>query len=86
MQGLLWPEIGRNEEDKPLRNELLCQLFRALRYQWISPKMKVQQPWQLKKSKSWERLWSYQPRTNKILVVLVPAKYHYQFSLFGPFL
>jgi hypothetical protein len=25
----------------PLMNELLCQLFRALREQWISAKMKV---------------------------------------------
>ena len=31
----------------PLRHELLCQLFRMLRYQWISAKMKVCHPWQL---------------------------------------
>ena len=39
----------------PLRNKLLCQLFRALRYQWISAKMAIE-----KKSKSWGPFWSYQ--------------------------
>ena len=42
------------------RNELLCQLFGGLRYQWISYKMKVWHPWQLKKSKSWGLFRSYQ--------------------------
>ena len=44
----------------PLRNILLCQLFRALSWQWISAKIKVWHPWQLKKSKSWGPYWSYQ--------------------------
>ena len=44
----------------PLRNELLCQLFRALRRQQISANIKVWHPWQLKKSKSWGPFWSYQ--------------------------
>ena len=30
------------------RNELLCQLFRGLRWQWISYEIKVWHPWQLK--------------------------------------
>ena len=44
----------------PLRNKLLCQLFRALRQQRISAKIKVWHQWQLKKSKSWGSFWSYQ--------------------------
>ena len=44
----------------PHRNKLLCQLFRALRQQQISAKIKVWHPWQLKKSKSWGLFWSYQ--------------------------
>ena len=44
----------------PLRNELLCQLFRVLRQQWISANIKFWHPWQLKKSKSWGPFWSYQ--------------------------
>ena len=40
----------------PLGNELLCHLFRALRYQWIllSANLKVWHPWQMKKIKFWE--------------------------------
>jgi hypothetical protein len=41
-------------------NELLCQLFRALREQWISAKMKVWHPWKLKKKKSRGPFWSCQ--------------------------
>jgi hypothetical protein len=35
------------------RNELLCQLFGRHRKQWISHKMNIRHPGQLKKSKSW---------------------------------
>jgi hypothetical protein len=46
--------------------------MRALRSQWISAKMKIGHPWQLKKI--------------KILgaVLELPAKQHRQLSLFGP--
>ena len=43
-----------------LRNELLYQVFRPYRYQWISDKMKVWFPWQLKNSKSLRLFWRYQ--------------------------
>ena len=58
----------------PLRNELLCKPFRALRWEWISSKMKVWHSWQLKNIKT---LGAFME---------LPAKQHCQFSLFGPFL
>ena len=33
------------------------------KYQWISHKINIQQPGQLKKWKSWEPFWSYQVNT-----------------------
>ena len=33
-----------------LRNELSCQNFRALSWQWISAKTKVWHPWQLRQT------------------------------------
>ena len=55
------------------KNRLFGQLLRELRLQWISAKMKIRHPWQLKK---------------KILgaVLELPAKLHSQFSPFVPFL
>ena len=50
---------GRLTDTLP-RNDLLCQLFGGHRYQWISHKMNIRHPWQLKKSKSWGPFWSYQ--------------------------
>ena len=58
--------------DIPLRNELLRQHFRALRQQWISAKMEVWHPQQLKKIKIPEA------------VLELPAKQHCQISPFGP--
>ena len=54
----------------PLRNEFLCQLFRALRKQWISANIKVWHPWQMKNI--------------KIVggVLELPAKQYCQSSLF----
>ena len=48
-----------NQDTLP-RNELLCQLFGGHRYQWISHKMNIWHPGQLKKLKSWGPFWSYQ--------------------------
>ena len=42
----------------------------GLKYQWISHKMNNWQPWQLKKSKSWEHFWSYQPNSTADLANL----------------
>ena len=42
------------------RNELLCQLLGGHRHQWISHKMNIRHPGQLKKIKSWGPFWSYQ--------------------------
>ena len=58
----------------PLRNTFLCQLFRALRQQWISAKIEVWHPWQLKKSKSWGPFQSCQLNST-----------YCQFSPFGIF-
>ena len=58
MVQVVGPSLRKNST--PFRNKLLCQLFRALRYQWISAKLKVWHTWQLKKSKSWWPFWSYQ--------------------------
>ena len=55
----IWLHAGVSEIT-PHRNKLLCQLLRELRQQWISAKIKVWHPWQLKKSKSWGPLRSYQ--------------------------
>ena len=51
------------------RNEIFCQLFWGHRYQWISHKMDIRHPWQLK---------------IKILgaVLALPAKQHCQFAQF----
>ena len=40
----------------PLRNEKYVNILER----WISTKMKVWHPWQLKKSKYWGPFWSYQ--------------------------
>ena len=45
-----WDKIISGEAT-PLRNKLLCQLFRAISLLWISAKMKVWHPWPLKKIK-----------------------------------
>ena len=44
----------------PLRNNLLCQLFRGHIQQCISAMMKVWHPWQLKRQNTGEGFWSYQ--------------------------
>ena len=59
-----------------LMSELLCQLFRTLRYQWISANIKVWHPWQLKKKiKSWGPCWSNQLNSTANLAHL-PKKWH----------
>ena len=42
----------------------------GIKWQWISHKMNIRHPGQLKKSKSWELFWSYQPNSTANLAHL----------------
>ena len=48
---------GKSFSEHTARNELLCQLLGGHRLQWISHKMNIRHPGQLKKSKSWGPFW-----------------------------
>jgi hypothetical protein len=51
------------------RNELLCQLFGGDRQQWISYKMNIPHPRQVKGLKFWGPFWSYQLNSNANLAI-----------------
>ena len=52
---LLWKYVYT-----PAKTEIIYPKNVGLQWQWISHKINIRHPWQLKKSKSWEPFWSYQ--------------------------